>query len=270
MPKHLRLDAELVRRGLVASRSEARRAIEAGLVEVNGVKAEKIATMVASATPVALAGPLSRFVSRGGVKLDGALTRFRLDVSKRRWLDAGASTGGFTDCLLQRGASHVVAVDVGYGQLDWKLRNDDRVTVIERTNVRELTLEVIPWPPEGVVADLSFISLRLVLPALAGVAVDEADIIVMVKPQFEVGRDAVGSGGVVRDPELWRSAVQGVIDRASELGLGTAGIVPSELPGPAGNREFFVWFRRDAGTDPELLDAAVGEAAADEDGRMQG
>jgi len=262
VPKHLRLDAELVRRGLVASRAEARRAIEDGLVEVNGVKAEKVATMVASATPVALAGPLAPFVSRGGVKLDGALERFQLDVSGRRWLDAGASTGGFTDCLLKRGASQVAAVDVGYGQLDWSLRNDERVTVIERANVRDLTLDMIPWQPDGVVADLSFISLRLVLPALAGVAVDDADIVVMVKPQFEVGRDAVGSGGVVRDPELWRSAVRGVIDRAAELGLGPAGIVPSGLPGPAGNREFFVWLRRDTSSDPEGLEAAIAEAAA--------
>lgn len=268
--RHLRLDAELVRRGLVASRAEARKAIEAGLVEVNGVRAEKVATMVGDATPLALAGPPSPFVSRGGVKLDGALERFHLDVAGRRWLDAGASTGGFTDCLLQRGASHVVAVDVGYGQLDWKLRNDERVTVIERVNVRDLAPAILPWRPEGVVADLSFISLRLVMPALIGAAADDADIVVMVKPQFEVGRDAVGSGGVVRDPELWRSAVTGVIDRASELGVGTAGVVASELPGPAGNREFFVWLRRDGGSDLEVVDVAIAEAAAGESGRMQG
>ncbi len=273
MPRHLRLDAELVRRGLVASRNEAQRAIEDGLVTVNGVTAAKVATMVGNDTPVALAAPPKRFVSRGGEKLDGALDRLLLDVGGRRWLDAGASTGGFTDCLLQRGASQVVALDVGYGQLDWKLRNDERVVVIERVNVRDLTTEALPWQPEGVVADLSFISLRLVLPAVVGVAIDGADILLMVKPQFEVGRADIGQGGVVRDPALWARAVQQVIDDASDLGLGLAGVAPSQLPGPAGNREFFVWLHRDASMASPVVKAAVaavvGEVAAEERGRME-
>lgn len=270
MPKHLRLDAELVRRGLVASRNEAQRAVEAGLVTVNGVIAAKVATMVGNDTPVALTAPPTRFVSRGGEKLDAALDRLQLDVRSRRWLDAGASTGGFTDCLLQRGASEVIAVDVGYGQLDWKLRNDERVVVIERVNVRDLTTSTLPWRPEGVVADLSFISLRLVLPAMIGVVTDDGDLLVMVKPQFEVGREDVGKGGVVRDPALWTASVERVVDAASDLGLGLAGVAPSELPGPAGNREFFVWLRRDASlpSGPSIT-AMVEEVAAEERGTME-
>jgi 23S rRNA (cytidine1920-2'-O)/16S rRNA (cytidine1409-2'-O)-methyltransferase len=225
--------------------------------------------MVGSDASVALTGPPTRFVSRGGEKLDGALDRLRLDVRGCRWLDAGASTGGFTDCLLQRGASQVVAVDVGYGQLDWRLRNDDRVVVIERVNVRDLTTSILPWRPEGVVADLSFISLRLILPAVVAVATDDADIVAMVKPQFEVGRAEVGKGGVVRDPALWASSVERVVDDAAELGLGLAGVAPSVLPGPAGNREFFVWLRRDASMPrgPSIA-AVIEEVAAEERGRM--
>lgn len=273
MPKHHRLDGELVRRGLVASRTEAQKAIEDGLVMVNGVTAEKAATMITSNTPIVLTGPPARFVSRGGEKLDGALDRLlALEVRDRRWLDAGAATGGFTDCLLQRGASEVVAVDVGYGQLAWALRNDPRVAVIERVNVRDLTSGLLPWRPEGVVADLSFISLRVVLPALVVVAEADADFLLMVKPQFEVGRADVGKGGVVRDPALWATAVQSVVDRAADMGLGLAGVAASPLPGPAGNREFFVWLRRDATLGDESLTAVIEpmieEVAIEERGRM--
>lgn len=261
MPKHLRLDAELVRRGLAQSRAEAKLAIEEGLVNVNGVAASRATTLVAPDTPVTLTREVRRFVSRGGDKLDGALTRLAVAVEGRRWLDAGASTGGFTDCLLQRGAAAVIAVDVGYGQLDWRLRNDERVTVMERVNVRELRPERLPWAPDGVVADLSFISLRTVLQALVGAAGPGADLIVMVKPQFEVGRANVGKGGVVRDPELWEMAISSVVETANELGLGLAGATASDVPGPAGNREFFVWLRAGAEGDPGAIATAVAEAS---------
>jgi 23S rRNA (cytidine1920-2'-O)/16S rRNA (cytidine1409-2'-O)-methyltransferase len=221
--------------------------------------ATRSATLVSPDDPIALVGEGRRFVSRGGDKLDGALARFDLTVTGKRWLDAGASTGGFTDRLLQGGAEAVCAVDVGYGQLDWTLRNDDRVVVIERTNVRELEGSDLPWVPHGVVADLSFISLSLVLPALRRVASEDADHVLMVKPQFEVGKDQVGKGGVVRDPALWRSAIVGVVTTAESLGLGLVDAAPSEVPGPAGNREFFVHLRAGATSDAAAVERAVAE-----------
>jgi 23S rRNA (cytidine1920-2'-O)/16S rRNA (cytidine1409-2'-O)-methyltransferase len=181
-----------------------------------------------------LAGALDVFSARG------------LDVEGRRCLDAGASTGGFTDVLLRRGAKHVVAVDVGYGQLAWPLRTDERVTVRDRTNVRELTLEIVGEPVELVVADLSFISLRLVLPALTAVCTADADLVLMVKPQFEAGRDRLGAGGVVRDPAVRADAVRSVAAAAAELGLGVRAVTASPLPGPAGNVEYFLWLARGA------------------------
>jgi 23S rRNA (cytidine1920-2'-O)/16S rRNA (cytidine1409-2'-O)-methyltransferase len=194
------------------------------------------------------------YVSRGGHKLAGALAAFpHLRVDGRRCLDAGASTGGFTDVLLRAGAAEVIAVDVGYGQLAWALRNDPRVAVHERTNVRTLTPEAIGGPAELIVADLSFISLRLVLPALTACTTADGDLLPMVKPQFEVGKDRVGAGGVVRDPALRAEAVLDVAASAAALGFGVAGVVASPLPGPSGNVEFFVWLRRDA--------APVSEAA---------
>lgn len=259
MAKRLRLDAELVRRGLVDSRTAAQSAIERGLVTVRGVPTPRAATLVESSASITLTENPSRFVSRGGEKLDGALARLDLDIHGR-WVDAGASTGGFTDCLLQRGASAVAAVDVGYGQLDWTLRNDERVVVIERTNVRELTPQDVPWPADGVVADLSFISLRVVFPALSGIARDDALFVVLVKPQFEVGRNSVGKGGVVRDPQLWRRAVVDVIDAARGLGLNAFGITHSDPPGPAGNREFFVALSSERSEDLSGLDPAIAAA----------
>jgi 23S rRNA (cytidine1920-2'-O)/16S rRNA (cytidine1409-2'-O)-methyltransferase len=261
MTKRARLDAELVRRGLAASRSEAQRAINFGRVTVGGAPADRPATLVAVDEPIVLAGAPDRFVSRGGEKLDRALARLDVGVEGRRWLDAGASSGGFTDRLLQGGASAVLAVDVGYGQLDWRLRNDPRVTVLERTNVRNLTPGSLPWAPEGVAADLSFISLRLVLSALVGTAEPEADFIVLVKPQFEVGRSGVGKGGVVRSAEGWKAAIEGVTESAARLGLALVAAVPSEVPGPAGNREFFVHLRRGATADPGAVDRAVAEVS---------
>ena len=216
---------------------------------------------MASDVPITLAGERPRFVSRGGDKLDGALRRLSVTVAGRRWLDAGASTGGFTDRLLQGGAEAVAAVDVGYGQLEWKLRNDPRVVVLERTNVRTLEPRRLPWRPEGVAADLSFISLRLVLPALHRVAAEHADFVVLVKPQFEAGRHAVGRGGVVRDPAVWFAALDDVRRAAAELGLGLAGAAPSEPPGPAGNREFFLHLHGGARGGAEILRSVVDEVA---------
>jgi 23S rRNA (cytidine1920-2'-O)/16S rRNA (cytidine1409-2'-O)-methyltransferase len=259
--KPSRLDAELVRRGLVSSRSEARRAVESGLVNVKGVPVTKVSSLVAAATPITVASPGPRFVSRGGDKLDHALGALDVTVEGKRWLDAGASTGGFTDRLLQGGAAAVAAVDVGYGQLDWRLRNDPRVSVVERANVRHITADLLPWRAEGVVADLSFISLAIVLPALRAVAEKKADFVLLVKPQFEAGRDAVGKGGVVRDPDAWRAAIRSVVASGEELDLSLAGAVLAEPPGPAGNREFFVHLREDGSAAGSVIDRAV-EAAA--------
>ena len=212
---------------------------------VRGLPATRAATMVSPEDSLAIAGETRRFVSRGGDKLAGALRRFNVDVADRAWLDAGASTGGFTDCLLQAGAASVIAVDVGYGQLDWRLRNDDRVTVLERTNVRSLSSEDLPREPQAVVADLSFISLTLVIPALTEVVAPGGDLLLMVKPQFEVGKEAIGKGGVVGDPGLWLHSVQRVIGAAESRGWGLVDATPSDLPGPAGNREFFVHLDRE-------------------------
>lgn len=257
--KRARLDTELVRRGLVATRSEAKRAIEEGRVSVQGSAVVSPATMISTATAASIIATPKRFVSRGGDKLDGALAALSVVVEDRRWLDAGASTGGFTDRLLQGDAAAVVAIDVGYGQLDWRLRNDDRVTVMERTNVRDLNADDLPFLPEGVVADLSFISLRLVLPSLSRLVADDADLILMVKPQFEVGKERIGKGGVVTDPHLWRSAISGVLDAAEESGFALVDAAPSLLPGPAGNREFFVHLRRGASGDRSPVDRVIAE-----------
>jgi 23S rRNA (cytidine1920-2'-O)/16S rRNA (cytidine1409-2'-O)-methyltransferase len=260
LTRTVRLDAELVRRGLAASRAEARRAIESGTVTVSGIPATRPAALVAPGAPIALAAPPARFVSRGGVKLDGALDRLGVAVGGKSWLDAGASTGGFTDCLLRRGAAAVIAADVGYGQLDWRLRNDERVVVMERVNVRHLAPGDLPFEPQGVVADLSFISLTLVLPALAASASEEADFVLLVKPQFEAGRATVGRGGVVRDPAAWRAALERVASSGRDLGLGVAGATASEIPGPAGNREFFLHLARSGEADGDPLRRALEEA----------
>jgi 23S rRNA (cytidine1920-2'-O)/16S rRNA (cytidine1409-2'-O)-methyltransferase len=259
------LDAELVRRGLARSRNQAAELVVSGRVKVAGQVATKVATAIGPDDPLVVAPDDDEptYVSRGGHKLAGAFEAFvplGLQVAGRRCLDAGASTGGFTDVLLRAGAAEVVAVDVGYGQLAWPLQNDERVVVVDRTNVRDLTRELVGAPAELVVGDLSFISLRLVLPALAGVVTPDADLVLMVKPQFEVGRDRVGSGGVVRDPAVRADAVRGVVTAAGDLGFGVRGIVASPLPGPAGNVEYFVWLR--AGAAP-LDEAQLGRAIAE-------
>jgi 23S rRNA (cytidine1920-2'-O)/16S rRNA (cytidine1409-2'-O)-methyltransferase len=242
-----RLDAELVRRGLARSREQAAELIAAGRVSVAGQTAAKPATQVSrdASVKVAAAGDGEPdYVSRGAHKLAGALAAFPgLVVAGRRCLDAGASTGGFTDVLLRAGAAHVVAADVGYGQLAWRLQTDPRVTVLDRVNVRALRPEQVAPPPELVVGDLSFISLTLVLPALADCAAPDADFVLMVKPQFEVGRGKVGQGGVVRDTGDRADAVRKVAEAAAALGLGVRGVTASPLPGPSGNVEYFLWLR---------------------------
>lgn len=254
-----------MRRGLARSREHAASLVADGRVKVGGRAATKVATAVAPADPV-LVTELSTgtdYVSRGGHKLAGALDAFApdgLDVAGRRCLDAGASTGGFTDVLLRRGAAEVVAVDVGYGQLAWSLRSDDRVRVLDRTNVRELSPDVVGSPVDVVVGDLSFISLRLVLAPLQSVCAPGADLVLMVKPQFEVGKERVGKGGVVRDPGLRAEAVLDVCRAAGEHGLGVAGVTASPLPGPSGNVEYFLWLRAGSpGVRPEDIQRAVEE-----------
>jgi 23S rRNA (cytidine1920-2'-O)/16S rRNA (cytidine1409-2'-O)-methyltransferase len=256
--RRARLDAELVRRGLARSREQAAELIAAGRVLVGGQTAAKPATGVDAATPVLVVDDIGpSYVSRGGHKLAGALDAFGYDPRDKRALDAGASTGGFTDVLLQRGATHVVAVDVGYGQLAWSLQSDDRVTVIDRTNVRTLTPEIVGAPVDLVVADLSFIPLGLVLPALVACCAPDADLLPMVKPQFEVGKDRLPAGGVVRDPEHRAEAVRRVAAQAAHLGLGVRAVTASPLPGPSGNVEYFLWLRADAAPldDATLLTA---------------
>lgn len=260
-----RLDAELVERKLARSRGEAHDLIDAGYVLVDGIAATKPSRQVDATASIKVdREPSVHHVSRGAVKLAGALSDFRsLSVVGANALDAGASTGGFTQVLLEGGVRHVVAVDVGYGQLAWPLRMDPRVTVKDRTNVRELRAAELPYAPTLLVGDLSFISLRTVLPALAATMDPAGDMVLLVKPQFEAGRSKVGRRGVVRDPEDRAQAVRDVAASAWGLGLGAAGVTASRLPGPAGNVEFFLWLRRD---EPQLRDdeltAAIGEGPA--------
>jgi 23S rRNA (cytidine1920-2'-O)/16S rRNA (cytidine1409-2'-O)-methyltransferase len=256
-----RLDTLLAERGLYESRSRAAAAVIAGDVRVGGRPATKPGELVPDGADVAVA-EAPPYVSRGGVKLANALDSLGVDPAGRRALDVGASTGGFTDVLLQRGAQSVIALDVAYGELNWRLRNDERVIVIERTNARSLQPGDLPHEPDLIVADVSFISLTKVLPAVVGAAAPVFDLLAMVKPQFEVGRGRVGKGGVVREAEDRRAALVEVGEFArSELGLSVLGYAPSGLPGPAGNRETFVWIAergRDGGL--EDLEAAARRA----------
>ena len=266
MTRRARVDAELVRRGLARSRQQAAELIDAGRVSIDGMPAAKPATAIAVSATLTVDDSGERgWVSRGAHKLIGALDAFELAVSDRRCLDAGASTGGFTEVLLDRGAREVVAVDVGYGQLAWPVRCDSRVTVLERTNVRDLTADAIGGPVDLVVADLSFISLSTVLPALTSCASDEADIVPMVKPQFEVGKDRVGAGGVVTDGALRVDAVLKVARRAAELRWHTIDVTASPLPGPSGNVEYFLRLRArtESALHGEQLEEAVLMAVAE-------
>jgi 23S rRNA (cytidine1920-2'-O)/16S rRNA (cytidine1409-2'-O)-methyltransferase len=267
-PRRLRLDAELVRRGLARSREHATDLITAGRVSVNKVAAAKPATAVTTDSDIVVREDVTRpdYASRGGHKLAGALAVFRplgLEVSGRRCLDAGASTGGFTDVLLREGAREVLAVDVGYGQLVWALRNDDRVRVHDRTNIREVDVELLGGPVDLVVGDLSFISLQLVLDALIGVTAPDGDLALMVKPQFEVGKDRLGKGGVVRDLGDRADAVSAVAESAAQRGWGARAVTTSPLPGPSGNVEFFLWLRAgEPDIDREAVAAEVARSAS--------
>jgi 23S rRNA (cytidine1920-2'-O)/16S rRNA (cytidine1409-2'-O)-methyltransferase len=256
-----RLDTLLAERGLFESRSRAAAAVIAGDVRVGGRPASKPGELVPDEAEVAVAEP-PPFVSRGGVKLANALDSFGLDPAGRQALDVGASTGGFTDVLLQRGAKSVIALDVAYGELHWRLRNDERVSVVERRNARSLEAGELPYAPDLIVADVSFISLTKVLPAVVAAAAPRFDLLAMVKPQFEAGREQVGKGGVVRSADDRRAALVSVAEFARrELGLSVLGYAPSGLPGPAGNRETFVWLAEPGRAGAlEDLDAAARRA----------
>ncbi len=266
-PRRLRLDAELVRRGLARSREHAAELIAARRVKVAGAIAGKAATGVTTDVAIVVAEDPDRpdYVSRGGHKLAGALAAFMplgLEVRDRRCLDAGASTGGFTDVLLREGAREVLAVDVGYGQLAWRIQQDERVRVFDRQNIREITPELLGGPVDLVVGDLSFISLALVLDPLLGVTAPDGELALMVKPQFEVGKERVGKGGVVRDLALRAEAVAGVADLAAARGWGARAVAVSPLPGPSGNVEFFLWLRAGEATiDRGDIDAEVERSA---------
>lgn len=254
-----RLDILLTERGLFESRTRAAAAVMAGEVRLAGGAAAKPGQLVPDDVEVEVAAG-ARWVSRGGTKLANALDAFGIDPAGRRCMDVGASTGGFTDVLLQRGAEAVVALDVGYGELAWSLREDPRVTVIERTNARSLTPEALPFRPDLVVADVSFISLEKVLPAVLGCAAPRFDCLALVKPQFEVGKGRVGKGGVVRDAVARRSSLVAVAAAAARLRYAVLGFASSGLPGPAGNQESFIWIA-EQGRDGGVADI---EAAARE------
>ena len=267
MGRLIRVDAELVRRNLAPSRQHARELIAAGKVLLDGEAVRKAARQMDPAQPLLVVeSEREDYVSRGAWKLIGALDLLGESgpaVEGVRCLDAGASTGGFTDVLLRRGAAHVVAVDVGYGQIAWRLREDPRVTVVERTNVRTLDPALVAPAPGLVVGDLSFISLTLVIPALVRAADPRSDFLLLVKPQFEVGKERLGSGGVVRDTSLHAWAMRKVADCAAANGLSVAGAAPSPLPGPAGNVEYFLYMRAgDADSSCANVDAAIEQAVA--------
>jgi 23S rRNA (cytidine1920-2'-O)/16S rRNA (cytidine1409-2'-O)-methyltransferase len=240
-----RIDAVLAERGLAGSRTSAAESVRAGHVRIgrDGPLALKPSQLVEADADLLVGGP-PRFVSRGGIKLENALDALGIDVAGLDCLDVGASTGGFTDCLLKRGAARVIALDVAHGQFDWGLRNDDRVTVVERLNARDLQGSDLPFAPAITTVDVSFISSAKLLPALAATLVDGADLLVMVKPQFELARERVGKGGVVREAAARREALGGVAAAARDAGFGLLGMASSGLPGPKGNRETFAWLRR--------------------------
>ena len=250
----VRLDQLLVQRHLVESRERAQRLIMAGGVLVNDRVADKPGMSIAVDAAIRIKEPLP-YVSRGGLKLAAALDRFPIPISHTVCADVGASTGGFTDCLLQRGASKVYAIDVGYGQLDWKLRSDPRVVVMDRTNARYV--ESLPELIELAVVDASFISLRLILPAVLKWLRPQAHIVALIKPQFEAGRDRVGKGGVVRDPQVHAEVLQSIVDAARELACSPIDLIRSPLEGPAGNVEFLIWLRPGAYVPVQPIDELI-------------
>ncbi len=250
-----------MRRKLVESRTEAQRAITAGLVRVGTNTEPKASTMVSDDEPLHLTSSPEPFVSRAGKKLAAALTAFPVTIDGTRAIDVGASTGGFTDCLLQNGAVHVTAVDVGYGQMHWRIRNDAKVEVVERVNIRTSTPGQFGDPFDVVVADLSFISLRTVSGALASLGSGDADWVLLIKPQFEAGRHAVGKGGIVRDASVRRDTVRAVLEHFADRGLGCRGLIESPITGATGNIEYVAWFRRGSeGIDIDDLIASAESA----------
>ena len=245
MGKKERLDKLMVQRGLVPSREKAQAIIMAGMVRVDGQLARKPGQMVKEDVKIEVLGNPIPYVSRGGVKLEAALDRFSVPVEGKICMDVGASTGGFTDCLLQRGAERVYAVDVGWGQLHWKLRNDPRVVVLERRNIRYLPKEEIPEGIDLATIDTSFISLKLVIPAVLKFLKEQAEIIALIKPQFEVGKGEVERGGVVKDPRKHEKVIREIREFVQSLGLSPQGVMESPLLGPKGNREFFIYIKKD-------------------------
>ena len=248
-PKKHRLDLTLVAKGLAPSRPRAQAMIMAGKVLVNNRPVDKPGFNVSPNDTVELKGTDIAYVSRGGLKLEAALYKLQLDVTGSICIDVGASTGGFTDCLLQRGAERVYAVDVGYGQLAWKLRQDPRVIVIERTNVRYMAPDTIPVPVDLITIDVAFISLKIVVPVIVKFLKPDASILALIKPQFEVGKNQVGKGGVVRAPELHQQVIQELSDFFETLKLTPRSIYPSPLLGPKGNREFFIFLKQNSFPD---------------------
>ncbi|MCD6294286.1 MAG: TlyA family RNA methyltransferase [Deltaproteobacteria bacterium] len=242
--KKIRLDKLLVQKGLVESREKAKAMIMAGLVYVGDANMDKAGHRFPESAAIRLKEPYPPFVSRGGIKLEGAIKHFSLNVQSLVLLDVGASTGGFTDSLLQRGAERIIAIDVGYGQFAWKLRQDPRVTVMEKTNIRYLTPDDLGILAQGAVIDVSFISLKLVIPTVSRLLTDHAFIMALIKPQFEVGKGKIGKGGVVRDSALHESVVLDVTTFCQKSGWSVRGTVPSPILGPKGNREFFIYLER--------------------------
>ena len=240
MPAKRRLDLILVEKKLVRSRQRAQALIMAGKVLVNNRTVDKPGALVSGDNDIVLKGEDIPYVSRGGIKLEKALKSFQINVDGLVCLDVGASTGGFTDCLLQHGASRIFAVDVGYGQLAWKLRQDERVVVIERTNIRHMPLEALPYPIDLATIDVSFISLKIVVPSILKFMKKDADILALIKPQFEVGKGKVGKGGVVRDPALHDEVIKDLSNFFTKIGLLCKSVIPSPILGPKGNREFII------------------------------
>ncbi|MBN4054413.1 TlyA family RNA methyltransferase [Nitrospira defluvii] len=239
-----RLDTLLFQRELAESREKAKALILSGAVIVNGSKIERAGTKVDPNAEIVLLKKSFPYVSRGGIKMESALNAFDLDVSEMVAIDVGASTGGFTDCLLIRGAKRVYAVDVGYGQLAWSLRNDPRVVVLERQNIRYLQKGLIPEQVDLVTIDVSFISLKKVIPAIVSWLKEAGVLIALIKPQFEVGKGAVGKGGIVTDPKLHQAVVEDICQNGSAWKLKEKGLIPSPITGQKGNREFFVYFQK--------------------------
>ena len=248
--KKIRLDQLIVNTGLAESREKAKAVIMAGEVLVDGQRADKPGHTFPEDCEITLKTASMPYVSRGGLKLEAAIEHFKIDVKNLVMLDIGASTGGFTDCLLQKGAKKVIAIDVGYGQLHWKLRQDPRVVAIEKTNARYLEPGQITGNPDGAVVDVSFISLKLIIPAISGLLPENAFIIALIKPQFEAGKDQVGKGGVVRDEETHNKIINDIKDFCFNQGWSTGGLIPSPILGPKGNREFLILLKRHTGPLP--------------------